>query len=428
MKTSEKSISFVRTADIEYQRWMARYLPVEREIMAERDRREERRWQRRQNRNRALSRAFGDLCEVTDGRASNWRKGGFCSFEMAFEIATDRSIRNADEKYFRLSGQTAPQLPRFTDIASSLILMHFILTLNLGAVISCCALQLVKSLAGKAIADLKHRAARPLYYEREIARRRALAADRRRIVKRTTINACPTKEAVLEAYIHRKDSKDAAIRFGSMIHDLECYVDNSLRFADGRITGRNQGVKGWFSDNIPALVCKYTTIMRYKAAAKKLKQLTELDDPQPAEAVLVGEESVVDNKGASDGGKVMSDEKPDAAITVSDEKVPVNNAADDAAMDVPGEKVLRAIAIYRELAEGVRGATQMMARIDAFLDPERVEEATTLAVWRERYKNEITVRNKLRWWRRFTGKGRRSQGRDDRLAVKNGKKTSMCIE
>jgi hypothetical protein len=380
MKNTVKSVASEVASDVEYQRWMAKYLPFERELMAERDRREERRWIRRQNRSRELSRAFGDLCELTEGRAAQWREDGFASLAMAFEIATDAGARNKAEKYFRLSGQTMPRLPHFTDIASALIIMHFILTLNIGAVIGCCALQLITTLAGMAIADLKHRAARPLYYERETARRRALASDRRRISKRTTVNACPTKEAVLEAYIRRKDSKEAAIRFGSLIHDLECYVDNSLRFADGRITGRNEGVKGWLADNIPVLLSKYTTIMRYKAAAKKLKQLTELDDPMPAEVVLAGEDSDVGDE--TDAG---------------------------AEKDVPDEKVLRAIAIYREIADGVQGATQMMAKIDVFLDPTRVEEATTLAIWRERYKNEITVRNKSKWWRRFVGKGRKKE-------------------
>ena len=67
------------------------------------------------------------------------------------------------------------------------------------------------------------------------------------------------------------------------------------------------------------------------------------------------------------------------------------------------ERLLRAIAIYKEISEGVVGASQMMARIDAFLDPERVEEATTLAFLREKYQNEITVRNKSKWWRRLIG-------------------------
>ena len=288
MKTTAKSKSAERTPDTEYQRWMARYLPVEREIMAERDRREERRWQRRQDRSRAIARAFGDLCEATEGRAVSWRRDGFCSIEMAFEIATDAWVRKTAERYFRISGQPAPRSLHFADIFSPLILMNLIFTFNIGAVVSYYALQLTALHVGKVIADLKHRAGRPLYYERETVRRRALAADRRRIAKRTTVNDCPTKEAVLEAYIHRKDSKEAAIRFGSMIHDLECYVDNSLQMSHGRITGRHAGIKGWLRENIPVLAGQYTTVMRYKAAAKKLKQLVELEDPIPAEAVLIG--------------------------------------------------------------------------------------------------------------------------------------------
>jgi hypothetical protein len=45
----------------------------------------------------------------------------------------------------------------------------------------------------------------------------------------------------------------------------------------------------------------------------------------------------------------------------------------------------------------------MILKIDAFLDPDRVEEATMLAIWRERYQNEITVRNKSMWVRRMMG-------------------------
>ncbi len=39
------------------------------------------------------------------------------------------------------------------------------------------------------------------------------------------------------------------MRFGSIMQDLECYVDNSLRFnMAGHIVGRNAGVKGWLCD------------------------------------------------------------------------------------------------------------------------------------------------------------------------------------
>ena len=118
-------------------------------------------------------------------------------------------------------------------------------------------------------------------------RRRALAAERRKIRDRRTDNACPTKEQILDAWIVRRKSHEDAIRFGSLIEDLECYIDNSLRRdEEGVIVGRNPGVKGWLRENIPVLALQYTTVMRYKAAAKKLKQITELADPTPMDVVL----------------------------------------------------------------------------------------------------------------------------------------------
>ena len=45
--------------------------------------------------------------------------------------------------------------------------------------------------------------------------------------------------------------------------------------------------------------------------------------------------------------------------------------------------------------------TALVARIDALVDPERIEDVNMLAGWRERYVNEITVRTKSSWWRRL---------------------------
>ena len=142
-------------------------------------------------------------------------------------------------------------------------------------------------LCSRRVARLKAAERRPRYYATENERRRALAAERRKIRARTTTNACPTREAILEAWNRRRDSHEAAIRFGSLLEDLECYIDNSLRRDEyGVIVGRNPGVKGWLCDNIPEILDKYTTAMRYKAAAKKLKQVAELADPTPADVVL----------------------------------------------------------------------------------------------------------------------------------------------
>ena len=223
------------------------------------------------------------------------------------------------------------------------------------------------------VAKLKAAKRRPRYYAAENERRRALAAERRKIRARTTTNACPKSKAILEAWNHRKDSHEAAIRFGSLLEDLECYLDNSLmRNEDGVIIGRNPGIKGWLFENIPEISGHYTTAMRYKAAAKKLKQVVEFVDPTPADVVLP--RGAEERKGKRDYG---ADEIPELAI-------------------------VRARAVWGEVVGGIgRSATALMARLDALTDPGRVEDANMLAAWREKYANEITERTKKRWWRRL---------------------------
>ena len=135
---------------------------------------------------------------------------------------------------------------------------------------------------------------RPLYYGRENARRRALAAERRRVRRRRTESPCPTREAILDAWTHAREGREAMLRFGSLLEDLACYVDHGLRLAGGRIVGRAPGIKGWLRENVPALALRYATVMRYKAAAKKLRQVVELPDPIPVAAVL-------DDDGAGEG-------------------------------------------------------------------------------------------------------------------------------
>ena len=61
-------------------------------------------------------------------------------------------------------------------------------------------------------------------------------------------------------------------------------------------------------------------------------------------------------------------------------------------------EALRARAVYLEAMDGVPdNATRTIQRLDELLDPERIEDATMLKTWRERYENEITMRTKSRW-------------------------------
>ena len=128
---------------------------------------------------------------------------------------------------------------------------------------------------------------RPFYYAREKARRRELAAARRKITCRTTTAPMPTPEALLAAWNARKDSREAMVRLGGMLHDLACYVDSCLRFDEsGNVAGRNGGIKEWLRENLPELSTKYKTLMRYKAMAMRLRQATGTKDPKPTAAIL----------------------------------------------------------------------------------------------------------------------------------------------
>ncbi len=301
--------------------WLARYEPVEREIIEA----HERRLANRARREKA-ARAFGDLCEATEGFAVVWRRDGWGARDMVRWADGDVLTLMALARWLRTD--TA----RFIDHAQS-------------------------------------RLRRPLYYARERARRETLARERRRTGGRRTTSPCPTREEMLEAWCHRRDSHAAAVRFGSMVHDLECYVDNSLlRDGSGAIVGRRGGVKAWLQENIPALHLRYTTVMRYKAMAKKLRQVTGLADPVPAAAVL------------AEPARACGRQEPDL-------------------------EVARARAVWLEVVDGVRGSTTaLMERLDVLTNPEMVEEAHMLAGWKAKYENEITVRTKCRWWKRMARK------------------------
>ena len=136
---------------------------------------------------------------------------------------------------------------------------------------------------------LQARACRARYYARDNARRRALAAERRRIARRTTLNPRPTPEALRAAFAARGASPEAKVRLGGLLEDLECHVDNCLRFGpDGEILGRNGGVKAWLREHAPELFGRYKTLMRYKALARRLRQAAGIADPVPASAVFDG--------------------------------------------------------------------------------------------------------------------------------------------
>ena len=254
---------------------------------------------------------------------------------------------------------------------------------------------------------LRRRLTRPLYYERENERRRTLAAERRRIRRRRTENPCPTREDILDAWTHAREGREAMLRFGSLLEDLECYVDHELRIADGRIVGRAPGIKGWLRENIPVLALRYTTVMRYKAAAKKLRQVVELPDPIPVAAVLDGvEREEKAGKGTKERRRDYGAEKSqggagvDAEVQELRETQEMQNARNTRkSQEVEREMaILRARGVYLEAMTGVPDVvTRVLERINALLDPKRVEEANMLVSWRARYTRTVTKRTTERW-------------------------------
>ena len=350
---------------------------------------------------------FGDLCEATDGLAAEWRRRGCTDAEIdSFKDDSPFILFNVVPFLHGLGFSEKDVLrhvPHDGELAAALFVFLRLFgtrTLNMAQIARAAsvpawmAASFLRRAASRRIAAIQNKASRGLHYEAEKAKRRAMAEERRRISRRSTTSPCPSKDEVLDAWKHVHDSKEALVRFGSLMQDLECYVDNSLRFDEaGHIVGRNAGVKGWLRDNLPELYEHYSMAMRYKAAAKKLRQIVGLADPTPVEAVLV------EGEGNGEDGKRKGD-----ACNYGAEKLSAGTG------EAPAVEVVRARAVYLEAMEGVPDVVaRVMARIDALCDPERTDEAATLRSWREKYERAITVRRKESWWERLKQKSRKQR-------------------
>ena len=166
-----------------------------------------------------------------------------------------------------------------------------ILELLIGG--SALAVWLIQRMVDRHIQRLR----RPTYYETERARRLGLAEERRRIRRRRTVNAMPGREELLEAFRKAKDSPADMIRFGSLIEDLECYVDNTPYFKDGQLIGRRGGIRRHLEREIPELYARYKTVMRYKALSKRFRQAIGVADPVPAASLLPEEKDQERSRG-----------------------------------------------------------------------------------------------------------------------------------
>ena len=394
--------------DVEMRRfkaWMAKYEPVERAIHAARRKRAE------SSRRRAIARrkAFGDLCEMTDGLAK------FCRYN-GISLEEGKRMMNA----FRPSIQAGAFAAVFVAVFEAVWLGASFLRKELT----------------RRIDRAKHEIVRPHYYAKEKVRRQELAQERRRIRMRMTLNRCPTRDEILDAWVKVKESNEALLRFGSLMEDLECYVDNSLRRTeDGVIVGRRPGIKGWLQMEIPALYMKYTTVMAYKAAAKRMRQVLDISDPLPLSAVLgdairrsepASSADETENRPASCGNgqaacaECLTQDLGADEIHGEGARHGLKGRRDvDGDFDANGQyeanrlceademEVLRARAVYLEVVKpvgnGARRHAALAARLKSLTDPEMVDECNMLETWKAKYNHKITVR-KLRgnsgcWWR-----------------------------
>lgn len=112
-------------------------------------------------------------------------------------------------------------------------------------------------------------AVRRKYYAKETERRRIKSEEIRAAIPPPK-NPMPTPEALIHAYVNRHTSEEAAIRFGSLVIDLEEHVRRTVaeREANGRIAGVAGGVRKWLKAKCPELLPHYHTCQRFKRKAQ----------------------------------------------------------------------------------------------------------------------------------------------------------------
>ena len=106
-------------------------------------------------------------------------------------------------------------------------------------------------------------------------------------------------DALRDALARAHESAEDMLRLGSLMEDLECYVDNSPYFReDGSFAGRRGGIRRLLEEEAPDLYARYKTLMKYKALSKRFRQAVGVGDPIPASSVLPSAEAAVETMAA----------------------------------------------------------------------------------------------------------------------------------
>ena len=117
---------------------------------------------------------------------------------------------------------------------------------------------------------------------------RRTGAPIRRLCRRS-VNPAPSPEVLAAAFeaARGRGRVEEKLRCGSILLDLEATVDSSLRrTADGEITGRNPGLRGWIGEHLPRLLAHYASLMQYRRLAQAFREAHGLRDPHPASVLL----------------------------------------------------------------------------------------------------------------------------------------------
>ena len=106
-----------------------------------------------------------------------------------------------------------------------------------------------------------------------------------------SLRGTPTAKEITDDWADQPRTLETCLRLGSRLADLDPTLDHSLvrkPDAAGRlvIRARKGGMKGWLEDHRVAV--GYSTVMRYKKLAQRLRQVLSLDDRLPLEWVMAG--------------------------------------------------------------------------------------------------------------------------------------------
>ena len=106
-----------------------------------------------------------------------------------------------------------------------------------------------------------------------------------------SLRGTPTPTEIAADWGDQPRSPETCLRLGSRLADLDPTLDHTLireRLPNGKmvIRARKGGMKGWLLDH--RVKVGYSTVMRYKKLAQRLRQVLELDDRIPLEWVMAG--------------------------------------------------------------------------------------------------------------------------------------------